>query len=815
MTSRYETERLAALHGLDVLDTPPEAMFDSMTRLAALTFQTPIALVSLVDTDRQWFKSCVGLDVRETSRDVAFCDHAIRQPGVMVVLDATQDSRFAGNPLVTGELGIRFYAGAPLMTSLGHRLGTLCIIDQHPRAPFDEVQRAQLAAMANAVTDAMIMRRDISNFISLERDRAKDRALLAQAEEMAGVGHWSWDATTDTTFWSPAVYRIHGYDPALPPPDLAGVLALYHPDDAATLASLVERAVSQGEPYSLNARIIRPDGETRHVSARGTCDRDETGAVRSLVGTFVDVTDLKLADENLRANEARLKFLMDQSADLIIRVEPGRGITWVSPSCRLYGYEPEDLVGTFALELVHPDDLANVEAVRAARFAGLPDPPGSTREHRIRHKDGSWICVQGNPTLIRVADGQVLEIVNVLRDVTVQRETARALEAARDTAEAAAQVKTDFMANMSHEIRTPLTAILGYTTLLSERPELHLEARTYVSRLGNAGQALLAIVNDILDFSKLEAGQVVISPKPTQPSNLLRETLLMFAPQADAKGIELDFATVGELPGALLVDPDKTRQILLNLIGNAVKFTDRGHVRLTASYDAANGQFDVWVEDTGPGMTQEQTHKLFQRFSQVDGSSTRRHGGTGLGLAISRGLAEAMGGDIDVASGLGRGSTFHLRIAAVAAEVADDFETTEAAGRDVLDGIRVLVIDDNPINRELARAILSPFGAEISEAASSRDGLAIASEMPVDVILLDMRMPEMDGPEVLACLRAGEGPNQSVPVLAFAAEAEEFSTHVVDGFDGLVAKPMIPADAVAAIHAAIVGDFEEAARVAL
>ncbi len=815
MAGNIETERLATLHGLDVLDTPPEAVFDSMTKLAALTFETPIALVSLVDTDRQWFKSCVGLDARETSRDVAFCDHAIRQTGVMVVLDATQDPRFADNPLVTGELGIRFYAGAPLVAPSGHRLGTLCIIDLKPRAAFDDIQSAQLAAMANAVTDALIMRRDIGNLMSLERDRAKDRALLAQAEEMAGVGHWSWDATTDATSWSPAVYRIHGYDPDLPPPDLAGVLDLYHPDDAAALAGLVERAVSQGEPYSLNARIIRPDGEVRHVSARGTCHHDEAGAVRSLVGTFVDVTDLKLADEHLRANEARLKFVMEQSADLILRTEPGRGITWVSPSCRRYGYEPEELVGTFALEIVHPDDLANVEALRAARFAGLPDPPGSSRQHRIRHKDGSWICVQGNPTLIRGADGQVLEIVNVMRDVTAERETARSLEAARDAAQAAAQVKTDFMANMSHEIRTPLTAILGYTTLLSEQPELQPDARTYVSRLGSAGQALFAIVNDILDFSKLEAGQVVIARKPTAVSSLLRDTLLMFSPQADAKGVGLQFATVGELPAALLLDPDKTRQILLNLIGNAVKFTDRGHVRLTAGYDPAEARFDVWVEDTGPGMAPEQSAKLFQRFSQVDGSSTRRHGGTGLGLAISRGLAEALGGDIDVVSRLGQGSTFHVRIAAVATEVANDIEAADVARRNALDGVRVLVIDDNPINRELARAILSPFGAEITEAASGREGLQMAAELPVDVLLLDLRMPEMDGPEILAHLRATEGPNQFVPVLAFTAEAEDFSTHRVDGFDGLVAKPMIPAAAVAAIQAALAVEFQEASCVAV
>ncbi|WP_293362993.1 PAS domain-containing protein [Phenylobacterium sp.] len=811
----FEAERLAALHGLDVLDTPPEAIFDSLTRLAALTFQTPIALVSLVDADRQWFKSCLGLDVRETSRDVAFCDHAIREAGVMVVLDATQDARFADNPLVTGDLGIRFYAGAPLVARSGHRLGTLCIIDVEPRASFDEVARAQLAAMATAVSDALAMRRDISSFVALERERARDRALLAQAEEMAGVGHWSWDATNDTTSWSPAVYRIHGYDTALPPPDLAGVLAMYHPDDATALAGLVQRAVSHAEPYALNARIIRPDGEVRHVAARGSCDCDETGAVRSLVGTFVDVTDLKLADEKLRANEARLNFLMEQSADLVVRTEPGRGITWVSPSCRLYGYEPEDLVGTLALELVHPDDVANLQALRAARFAGLPDPPGSSRQHRIRHKNGGWIWVQGNPTIIKDAEGQVVEIVNVLRDVTAEQETAIALAAARDAAQAAAQVKTDFMANMSHEIRTPLTAILGYTTLLSERPELELEARTYVSRLNNAGQALLAIVNDILDFSKLEAGQVVLSPKPTPISNLFRDTLLLFAPQADAKGLELDFAVAGELPGALLVDPDKLRQILLNVIGNAVKFTDQGHVRLKTGYDPDGGKIDIWVEDTGPGMTPEQTRKLFQRFSQVDGSSTRRHGGTGLGLAISHGLAEVMGGGISVSSEPERGSTFHIHIPAVAAEVSDELDVADIAGHAVLDGIRVLVIDDNPVNRELARAILAPFGVEISEATSAGEGLALAAELPVDAILLDIRMPEMDGPEALDCLRASDGPNQFVPVLAFTAGSEAFLKQDLESFDGVVAKPMIPADVIAAIHAAIFGDSEEARRAAV
>jgi PAS domain S-box-containing protein len=802
VSSICDRERLAALHGLNVLDTPPEAIFDSMTRLAALTFQTPIALVSLVDTDRQWFKSCVGLDVRETSRDVAFCDHAIRQAGVMVVLDATQDSRFAGNPLVTGELGIRFYAGAPLVAPSGHRLGTLCIIDLQPRASFGEVQVAQLAAMANAVTDALIMRRDISKLVSLERERANNRALLTQAEEMAGVGHWSWDAKTDLTFWSPAVYRIHGYDPALPPPDLAGVLAMYHPDDARTLAGLVQRAVSHGESYSLSARAIRPDGQTRHVAARGTCDRDETGAVRSLIGTFIDVTDLKLADEQLRANEARLRFLLDQSPDLSIRVEPGRGITWVSPSCRLYGYEPEELVGTFALELVHPDDLANVEAVRAARFAGLPDPPGSTREHRIRHKDGSWICVQGNPTLIRGSEGQVIEIVNVLRDVSAARETARALEEARDAARAAAQVKTDFLANMSHELRTPLTSIIGFTGLATEQPDLTELTRDYIDRVGNASRALLCTVNDILDFSKLEAGQVTIHPEPVALAKLTRATLDLFTPQAGAKDLSLTLdGNADDDSLVIAIDSDRIRQILLNLVSNAVKFTAEGGVSLRTRYDPSANRLRVEVIDTGGGIAQDKQDCLFKRFSQIDGSLTRTQAGTGLGLAICKGLVEAMGGEIGVESQIGQGSCFWFEIPAAPAQLIEATSKSQVSDQISFAGVRVLVVDDNAANRKLASLFLVGLGVEVTTAEDGLAAVEMAAELPYDTILMDVHMPRLDGPGAFARIRGGAGPNDSTPILAFTADGDSDTRARLlrMGFDDVVEKPVKSALLIAAV----------------
>ena len=251
----------------------------------------------------------------------------------------------------------------------------------------------------------------------------------------------------------------------------------------------------------------------------------------------------------------------------------------------------------------------------------------------------------------------------------------------------------------------------------------------------------------------------------------------------------------------MLVDPDRLRQILINLVGNAIKFTDEGSVRLTASYSARTGQLRVRVADTGEGMTKVQQKKLFQRFSQVDASSTRRHGGTGLGLAISKGLVEAMGGAIGVASKAGVGSAFHFRIDAPIAEAPAAAVEDVAAGSG-LEGVRALIVDDNPMNRELARAVLAPFGVEISEAV---DGLAAvaAAAHPFDVILMDIRMPLMDGPAALAKIRAGDGPNRDVPILAVTADAQVAGLGEAGGFDGLVRKPIIAMALAQAISAAV------------
>ncbi len=307
---------------------------------------------------------------------------------------------------------------------------------------------------------------------------------------------------------------------------------------------------------------------------------------------------------------------------------------------------------------------------------------------------------------------------------------------------------------------------------------------------------MLAIVNDILDFSKLEAAELALKPRPASPASCLREAVEMFSQQAHAKGLELDLVLADDAPEFVLLDPDRLRQILLNLVGNAVKFTESGRVQVELGFDHPRDVLRVRVIDSGSGLEEEQVRRLFRRFSQVDASSTRKHGGTGLGLAICKGLVEAMGGSIRAESTVGQGSVFSFEIVA---PVVDPPAPAADAASPSLTGVRVLVVDDNAANREIGRAILESAGAEVSEACSGGAAISMAATTPFDVILMDLRMPGMNGVEAVAFIRSAPGPNQDIPILAFSANSHEQAAPSGD-FDGVIAKPMVARDMVQAIH---------------
>ena len=527
-----EAQRMAALLSCRVLDTEPDSAFDNLTQLAARLLAVPICIVSLVDSKRQWFKSCVGLRATETPRDAAFCAHAIHSSEPLIIEDTAIDSRTYDNPLVTGEPFIRFYAGIPLALASGELLGTLCIIDVKPR----QLNVYQLATL---------------------------RTLAGQASQ---------------------------------------VLRLYQ-----------------------------------------------------------------------------------QTA------------------------------------------IAKFNAIEAVE--------------------------------------------------------------SQHNAELASHAKSEFLANMSHEIRTPLTAILGFADVLRETDGQSLSTEQRLQTLDtirDAGHHLLSVINDILDLSKIEAAKMTIEHVPTPLTSLLREVERVFRPRASCKGVRFVTALASPVPESILSDPTRLRQILVNIVGNAIKFTEQGSISITAqmAVDGEAGRLVIDVADTGEGMTPGQSERLFQAFTQADNSVTRKHGGTGLGLTICRRLARLMGGDLTLAqSAPGKGSTFRLDLPLIAAAgtrmvdgLGNDAEAsirkalvtpvTKLAGR-------ILLAEDGPDNQRLISWHLTKAGASVQIAENGVVALEMLEQAeacgePFDLLLSDMQMPEMDGYTLARTLRQRAS---RIPIVALTAHA--------------------------------------------
>ncbi len=385
---------------------------------------------------------------------------------------------------------------------------------------------------------------------------------------------------------------------------------------------------------------------------------------------------------------------------------------------------------------------------------------------------------------IREHEASLLRLNATLQDQVDQR--TQELRDAIDGIRAANEAKSAFLANMSHEIRTPMTAILGFTELLLDDSQTEAQRREHLRTITANGNHLLSLINDILDLSKIEAGKMTLELIGCSPLDILRQVEAMMNLRAKEKGLALRLEPVFPLPRAILTDPGRLRQILVNFAGNAIKFTESGSVRLAILYDEARGELRFAVGDTGIGMSGEVLAKLFQPFTQADESTARRFGGTGLGLTISRRLAEMLGGRIDVASEPGKGTTFTLllpvgRISAaklifesVAPQPAPSGGSAalpSASPATSLAGLRILVAEDGPDNQRLIKHILEKAGAEVTMVADGRAALAAISARgapPFDVALLDMQMPEMDGYEAARALRRQ---GCDLPIVALTAHA--------------------------------------------
>jgi PAS domain S-box-containing protein len=525
--------------------------------------------------------------------------------------------------------------------------------------------------------------------------------------------------------------------------------------------------------------------------------------VRYFTAILRDITARREAEHALTVSESRYRLLAQNISDAILLLKVDGTCLYASPSAvELAGRPADQIIGRYVTDFVEEEDRQRVRDVHVQ----VLEEPGSTGtvRYRYQHPDGRLLWLETNTRSVADEDGQVLEVISAIRDITQRKALEDELVAARDVAEAAAQAKSSFLANMSHEIRTPMNGVLGFAEVLA-KADLAPEQHRYAEAIVTSGRSLMRLLNDILDMSKIEAGALEVAIEPFDLPHLLRQCGNMFAPTAEAKGLDLNLVLYGDLPHYVRSDPHRLRQILLNLLGNAIKFTTSGHVELAAYMDKP-GVLRVAVADSGIGIPAERQSSIFNEFEQEDGSTSRRYGGTGLGLSISRKLAELLGGTLELHSEPGVGTTVTLVVPVEVTDAAPALPLASEAGRSsATRPAHILLAEDVEINRELAKTLLTTAGHQLDMVENGAQAIAAVEGGDYDLVLMDVQMPEVDGLEATRAIRAMGGRYAKLPIIALTANAfrAEIDACLAAGMNDHVVKPIDEAKLLAAIDAAM------------
>jgi PAS domain S-box-containing protein len=641
-----------------------------------------------------------------------------------------------------------------------------------------------------------------------ERDRQAEEMRLSHERFVRSVegstdGLWDWDIVSNQVYFSPRYKSMLGYEDSEINNDFDAWERLIHPDDLPVAKKRVADYTAGRIPvYELEHRLLQKDGTYRWVLARGVILRSADGKPVRMSGAHTDIDRRKHMEEALRESEQRFRqvaenireviWLSDVAKKKMIYISPGYELVWGRTCQSLYD-SPRTWV-----EALHPEDRERVlEASVTKQARGDYD-----ETYRIVRPNGETRWIRDRAFPVRDENGSVYRVAGLAEDISESRLLAEELRAARDAAQASDQAKSEFLANISHEMRTPLNAIQGMCELMTGQtlPEPHA-SRAKLAH--DAVGILTATIDDLLDLSKIEAGHLTLDPKPTDVRDLIGAAFALVGAQAHAKGVKLHLDVAVTVPMLLRVDPLRLRQVVANLLNNALKFTEAGSVSLLVSTEPIDGKIvflNVAVRDTGIGIAPEVQGRLFQPFTQADASTTRRYGGTGLGLAISRRLIEAMGGVIGLESVPGAGSVFWFRVPLPIEGAPPRVEPAPAAAPD-LSHLRALIVEDNETNQIIALDMLAHLGIKAEAARNGAQALEMLARDAYDLVFMDCSMPVMDGYEATAQWRRHETPGARLPIVAMTAYALQGDREkcLAAGMDDYVAKPVRLDDFAAAL----------------
>ncbi|HVV35243.1 MAG TPA: MASE1 domain-containing protein [Acidimicrobiales bacterium] len=637
--------------------------------------------------------------------------------------------------------------------------------------------------MANAELEARVAERTDALRV--------DRARLEQAQRIAHIGSWQWDALADVMTTSDEFDRVFGIDPSLARGSIMRYVECIHPDDWEMARDRVLNARERGLQFDFELRVVHPGAHVRWLRMQGQSSM-HNGVVSHMNGIAQDITEAKLAEDVIHANEIRTTRIVEASSEAFVSMDLHQRITdWNRQAELTFGWAREEVTGKRLPDIIIPEALRAAHDMGVSRFlaTGQINVLNTRREVTARHRDGHEFPIELAIWATEGAHGETF-FHAFMHDISQRLDDKAALAHALEEAREASRSKSAFLANMSHEIRTPMNGVLGMVGLLLDTP-LDAQQLDYVQTMATSAEALLGIIDDILDVSKIEAGKLAIEHGDFNLRKLVQETITPFMPMVTDKGIELTAHVAADVPDAINGDRLRLRQVISNLLSNAVKFTHHGAVSLRITRQRDCLLFDVL--DTGIGIPADAASYLFDPFVQADVSTTRRFGGTGLGLAICRQLVTLMHGEIGAEPRDGHGSRFWFTLPLIAATTVPKIPERRAAAPAVLGSGRgrVLVVEDNAVNRKVAVGMLEQLGYSVEVAVDGVQAVDMFRPGAFDVILMDCQMPRMDGYDATCAIRALE-PSGHTPIVAMTASAmaSDRDRCIAVGMDDYLSKPI-------------------------